>query len=237
MYDIYDGLKARYMARPLTIPVNKLDYGRFAGALNGNSSTYTAAVSNVESLFILPFPDDMHHTVCFNPEFENLYLSISGFGNFPQQPFNTFGNDEKHNRFVNMTLDALNINNSPIMAPNKDLLNSLETKKILRYTRSYNTTAFKNETSHETVQHDTSNFLIGIPFSNDIDFQGGLTSNGNINIKLASTDSIYALNHPGRVNSGNIGATVMFCCDCALMIKVIPYADQPEVRLVCERIV
>ena len=135
MYDIYDGLKARY--RPLTIPVNKLDYGRFAGALNGNSSTFTAAVSNVESLFILPFPDDLHHTVCINPEFENLYLSISGFGNFPQQPFNKFGNDEKHDRFVNLTLDELNINNSPIMAPNKDLLNSLETKKILRYTRSY----------------------------------------------------------------------------------------------------
>ena len=90
MYDIYDGLKARYMQRPLTIPVNKLDYGRFAGAISSNSSTYTAAVSNVESIFILPFKDDMHHTVCFNPQFENLYLSISGFGNFPQQPFNTF---------------------------------------------------------------------------------------------------------------------------------------------------
>ena len=96
---------------------------------------------------------------------------------------------------------------------------------------------WKNAVSHEIVKHDTSNFLIGIPFSNDIDFQGGLTSNGNINIKLASTDSIYALNHFGRIDSGNIGATIMFCCDCALMIKCIPYADQPEVRLVTERIV
>ena len=30
---------------------------------------------------------------------------------------------------------------------------------------------------------------------------------------------------------------VMFCCDAALMIKCVPYADQPEVRLVTERIV
>ena len=34
-----------------------------------------------------------------------------------------------------------------------------------------------------------------------------------------------------------IGATVMFVSDCALMIKVVPYSDQPECRLVTERIV
>ena len=242
MYDVYDGLKARYMQRPLTIPVNKLDYGRFAGSIASGSSTYTAAVSNVESLFILPFPDDNHHTVCFNPEFQNLYLSISGFGNFPQQPFDTFGDDEKHTRFVNMTLDALNINNSPIMAPNKDLLSSLETKKIAYFTYHYSGGyKQKSETpDYLTPQHDTSNFLIGIPFSNDIDFQGGLTSNGNINIKLASdrnTQIDTILNSLTGVATSTIGATVMFCCDCALMIKCIPYADQPEVRLVTERIV
>ena len=246
MYDVYDGLKARYMARPLTIPVNKLDYGRFAGAIKDNSSTYTAAVSNVESLFILPFPDDSHHTVCFNPEFQGLYLSISGFGNYPQQPFNTFGNDENHARFVNMTLDALNINNSPIMCANKDLLNSLETKKVEPWTATkaaYNAalttgkSAIDNTFSH--AKYDTSNFLIGIPFSNDIDFQGGLTSNGNINIKLSSTSNninTIASTLTSAAES-RIGATVMFCTDCALMIKVIPYSDQPECRLVTERIV
>ena len=238
MYDVYDGLKARYMSRPLTIPVNKLDYGRFAGSIASNSSTYTAAVSNVESLFILPFPDDNHHTVCFNPEFENLYLSISGFGNFPQQPFNTFNKvneEEKHNRFINMTLDALNINNSPIMAPNKDLLNSLETKKVQSWL--CNNGAITTPTT--TPKHDISNFLIGIPFSNDIDFEGGLTSNGNINIKLASTaNTINSIANTYTASpTSNIGATVMFCCDAALMIKCIPYSDAPEVRLVCERIV
>ena len=236
MYDIYDGLKARYMQRPLTIPVNKLDYGRFAGVIGTSqtSSTYTAAVSNVESIFILPFHDDLHHTVCFNPDFKELYLSISGFGNFPQQPFNTGGDDEKHVRFVNMTLDALNINNSPIMAPNKDLLNSLEYKKTKYWTNA--DTAIHDKANDDI--HDKSNFLIGLPFSNDIDFQGGLTSNGNINIKLAAGTSI--INTIGQsLNSSNcaIGATVMFCCDAALMIKCIPYSDAPEVRLVTERIV
>ena len=243
MYDVYDALKARYMNRPLTIPVNKLDFGRFAGSMVKNSSTYTAAVSNVESIFILPFVDDNHHTICFNPEFEGFYLSISGFGNYPQQTINTFGNDETHTRFVNMTLDALNINNSLIMAPNKDLLNSLETKKIQRYKYYYKTAdsvnAYTTDTDKITVAHDTSNFLIGIPFSNDIDFQGGLTSNGNINIKLATTNN--KINSVSALYTNNatteIGATVMFCTDCALMIKVIPYSDQPECRLVTERIV
>lgn len=239
MYDVYDGLKARYMARPLTIPVNKLDYGRFAGAISSNSSTYTTAASNVESMFILPFPDDNHHTVCFNPEFQGFYLSISGFGNFPQQPFNTFGNDENHTRFVNMTLDALNINNSEIMAPNKDLMNSLETKKVEFYTVDNSTGTPSTTHDNLTPKHDISNFLIGIPFSNDIDFQGGLTSNGNINFKLASTANqinTIATTYTSAPDS-KIGATVMFCCDCALMIKVVPYSDQPECRLVTERIV
>ena len=239
MFDIYDGLKARYMARPLTLPVNKLDYGRFAGAISKNSSTYTTAASNIESMFILPFPDDNHHTVCFNPNFQNFYLSISGFGNFPQQPFNTFGNDEKHARFLNMTLDALNINNSQIMAPNKDLMNSLEANKVEFYTVNNSTGTVSYTHDSITPNLDISNFLIGIPFSNDIDFQGGLTSNGNINFKLASTSSTINTIASTYTSSStsDIGATVMFCCDCALMIKVVPYSDQPECRLVTERIV
>ena len=228
------------MVRPLTIPVNKLYYGRFAGIMGttNTSSTYTAAVSNVESWFILPFHDDLHHTVCFNPDFKEFYLSISGWGNFPQQPLNTGGNDEKHVRFVNMTLDALNINNSPIMAPNKDLMNSLELKKTKYWTNASAGEKDKLTDGNYGDNYDKSNFLMGIPFSNDIDFQGGLTSNGNINIKLSAGSSIInTIGQALNANNCQIGATVMFCCDAALMIKVIPYADQPEVRLVTEKIV
>ena len=246
IYDIYDGLKARYMQRPLTIPVNKLDYGRFAGAMtnSGVSSTYTAAISNCESMFILPFPDDLHHTVCFNPEFEDFYMNISGYGNFPQQPFNTYRKkeqDEKHTRFVNMTLDALNLNNSPIMVANKDLMNSLNSNQVRGYTATktaYNSANIETSLGSTELKHDRSNFLIGIPFSNDIDFQGGLTSNGNINIKLSSgANKIQTIANQLNGNTSSLGATVMFCTDCALMIKVVQYADQPEVRLVEQRIV
>ena len=243
MYDIYDSLKSRYMQRPLTIPVNKLDYGRFSGHMGDSqtSSTYTAAISNVESLFILPFIDDNHHTVCVNPMFENLYMNISGYGNYPQQPFDTYGNDEKHMRFINMTLDALNINNSPIMAPNKDLMNSLENDKI-HFNRFDGVNVSTFSKSFNNNRHDISNFIIGIPFSNDIDFQGGLTSYGNINIKLSASSSqiskvIEKLTGEEKQTTSKIGATVMMCKDCALMIKPIPYVDQPECRLIDERIV
>ena len=242
MYDVYDALKARYMQKPLTIPINKLDYGRFAGKLDVAqfSSTYTAAVSNVESIFILPFHDDDHHTICFNPDFKQFYLSISGFGNYPQQPFDTGGSGDDHNRFVNMTLDALNINNSLIAVANKDLMNSLEYNTIKYWNNA--SAGEKSEVSNgyitENDLHDASNFLIGIPFSNDIDFQGGLTSNGNINIKLsASSSRIDTIGQNLNSRNAQIGATVMFCTDCALMIKVVPYSDQPECRLVTERIV
>ena len=235
MYDIYDGLKSRYMARPLTIPVNKLDYGRFAGAMknSGVSSTYTAAIQNCESMFILPFTDDDHHTVCFNPKFTDLYLNISGYGNFPQQPFDTFGDNDKHTRFMNMTLDALNINNSPLMGPNEDLLNSLENRTI--HTFVYNGAQTETDNNRNV---DGSNFLIGIPFSNDIDFEGGLTSNGNINFKLTAGSSIIdTLANQLNGSKSSLGATVMFVKDAALMIKVVPYATEPECRLIEERIV
>ena len=235
MYDIYDGLKSRYMARPLTIPVNKLDYGRFAGAMknSGVSSTYTAAIQNCESMFILPFTDDDHHTVCFNPKFTDLYLNISGYGNFPQQPFDTFGDNDKHTRFMNMTLDAFNINNSPLMGPNEDLLNSLENRTI--HTFVYNGAQTEIDNNRNV---DGSNFLIGIPFSNDIDFEGGLTSNGNINFKLTAGSSVIET-LANQLNGGtsSLGATVMFVKDAALMIKVVPYATEPECRLIEERIV
>ena len=126
------------------------------------------------------------------------------------------------------------------MAPNKDLLNSLEYKKTQYYTNA-DTSVHDNKGRQD--RHDASNFLIGIPFSNDIDFQGGLTSNGNINIKLAAgTSQINTISNKLRKTDGTnvecrIGATVMFVTDCALMIKVIPYSDQPECRLITERIV
>ena len=98
------------------------------------------------------------------------------------------------------------------MAPNKDLLNSLEYKKTKYWT---NADANIHDKANDDL-HDKSNFLIGIPFSNDIDFQGGLTSNGNINIKLAAGSSI--INTVGQslnANNCNIGATVLFCVDAA----------------------
>ena len=239
MYDIYDGLKARYMQRPLTIPVNKLDYGRFSGVMSNGaiSSTYTVAISNCESLFILPFVDDNHHTICFNPQFDGFFMNISGYGNFPQQPFNTYGSSAEHTRFLNMTLDALNMNNSPIMAPNKDLMNSLETSTRTEFALTNGSQA--TLTTIDDKNHDRSNFLMGIPFSNDIDFQGGLTSNGNINIKLSATSSkIDTISNDLTGNKNvSIGATVMFCKDAALMIKPVPFSDQPEARLIEDRIV
>ena len=167
-------------------------------------------------------------------------MNISGYGNFPQQPVNTFGRDEKHTRFVNMTLDALNLSNSPICVANKDLMNSLECDEVTSYgiTKPTYNGALTSTVETSTKNYDKSNFMIGIPFSTDIDFQGGLTSNGNINIKLSATSSKIS-DIAQQLNGGtsNLGATVMFVKDAALLIKVVPYATEPECRLIEERIV
>ena len=127
------------------------------------------------------------------------------------------------------------------MGPNEDLLNSLENRTV--HTFVYNGAPPEKPEEEEEGKAinrnvDGSNFLIGIPFSNDIDFEGGLTSNGNINFKLTAGSSIIN-DLANKLNGGtfSLGATVMFVKDAALMIKVVPYATEPECRLIEERIV
>ena len=124
-------------------------------------------------------------------------------------------------------------------------MNSLESNVVSVYKVNTNNKADgegKITPSKQELILDRSNFIIGIPFSNDIDFQGGLTSNGNINIKLSSGASKIGtirgeLTGSEENTRAAVGATVMFCKDCALLVKPIPYSDQPEARLVEERIV
>ena len=63
-------------------------------------------------------------------------------------------------------------------------------------------------------------------------------SSSNINFKLTAGSSIIET-LANQLNGGtsSLGATVMFVKDAALMIKVVPYATEPECRLIEERIV
>ena len=236
-FPVYDSLKARYYAEPLAIPCCSMSYGRFSGNMKKNSGfscTYNSAVSCCECLFLLPFANDQHHTVCRNPKWTNAFLNISGYGNFPQQSVDTsyISDPDAYIRFLTTTLDALNINNSSIMSMTKELSASLSANM-------YNKCEVTDGGVVNTLavnainEPDDTNFLFGIPFANSDDFQGGLTTNGQAQMKfqVAGADMFTPDD-----NEPPISVTAMLLCDRAILIRTLPYSEQPQVKLVEEKL-
>jgi hypothetical protein len=117
--DVVEELKAKYVERPLTFPVNFFLINRFAGMPNmaaGLSHILSTTVNNCDTLFLL-VPNTTNSTTCFfNPYITNFQLDAGPYGTYPSQPMNTF-NDR---RFINMIADSLNVNNSVLTSFNKD---------------------------------------------------------------------------------------------------------------------
>jgi hypothetical protein len=80
---------------------------------------------------------------------------------------------------------------------------------------------------------DDTNFLFGIPFANSDDFQGGLTTNGQAQMKfqVAGADMFTPDD-----NEPPISVTAMLLCDRAILIRTLPYSEQPQVKLVEEKL-
>ena len=238
-FPVYDSLKARYFTDPLAIPVCAMLYGRFSGNMSkdaGFSSTYNAAISCCEALFLLPYVNDQHHTVCRNPRWKGAFLNVSGYGNFPQQYVDTVpsGDDcEAFTRFHTLTLDALNINNSDLMSMTKELAASLCSNYVNQtLVTSAGTTYTATENSFNS--EDDTNFLFGIPFANSDDFQGGLTTNGQAQMKFQTNGSDMQL--PAEVENPALGITAMFLVDRAILLRTLPYSEQPQVKIVEEKL-
>lgn len=248
IFAVYDALKARYMQSPLAIPLMQLAYTRFSGAMlpqNAFSSTYSSNINCCEAMFILPLTSDQHHTVCRNPRFEGMFLNIGGYGNFPQQSVSTYPKpgDTSYTRFLTMTLDALNVNNSSLMSMTESLSASLRDCMVPHYTigKSGDQITSTSADKGDYTQDDT-NFLIGIPFSNSEDFQGGLMTNGQSSFKFSVSNSQF---HPEECDNEDtdrpkmvmgIGPTVMFLYDRVILLQTLPYSEQPNVKLVEERL-
>lgn len=240
MFQIYDALKARYFQKPLAIPCMSMLYARFSGAMNksnGFSSTHSGTVNCCEAMFILPYIDDDHHTICRNPKFKQMFLNIGGYGNYPQQSISTYPCDNTYTRFLTMTLDALNINNSSLMSMTNELSHSLRDNYVPSYLVT-STGTISGDTIEEQTTYDDTNFLIGIPFSNTEDFQGGLITNGQAQMKFQVSSASF---HPPEGSDLDsltitIGPTVIFLCDRAILLQTLPYSDQPNVKLVEEKL-
>lgn len=214
--EVYNQIKYKYMTKPLSIPFLQFQFAKFNGSSNNKSAqnyNYNGLIRCCECLFILPFANVNHHTICRNPNYKGLYLNVSPYGNYPNNPIDTFEGEEGNERyidFLNLTLDALNIDNSPVVAMNEDLNNSLRGKN--KYI-TVSSAAGKPTRKTIEVPGDKTNFFVGFPFSDDADFQGGLTSPGNTQIKLNAAYADF-----GEVDMAPLQPTGMFVLDNIVMI-------------------
>ena len=238
---IYDQIMAKYMTKPLQIPFLKFVFGRFSQAMKNTqmNSVFSGVIKCCESMFLIPFIDDNHHTVCKNPGFKQLYANIGSYGNYPQNPVDTVpngNNPASYVRFVNMTNDALGLEYSPIISMNESLSNSLH-GACVPYIK--NKAGSIDYTTSLTVKSDATDFLIGFPFADEADFQGGLTTQGNVNITVyASGANFVGPEGTGVFDASKlaIGPTAMFMCDHVVMIRPSPNGAPAEVVICTDKI-
>ena len=178
--DIANALAARYMNVPLIFPVQKIESKDFTTNLaTGNNDINTALTIQLKHAdgMAVVFKRNVNSHSCFdNPQIEYQF-TIDG-KTYPRRPHETV--DDLMN--LNQTLDFLNFNNLATTSIDKDLANSLQPYYT---TLNYDATGgFADEKSRIYHSADRSNFLLGIPFADGADFQGGLSTSGTIQIQL-----------------------------------------------------
>ena len=172
--EVYNALEYNYLQVPLLFPIQTVTNVKFTSAL-GNSSHFTlqntATLSHCDTVFVV-FPEDVHARTCFtNPEISSQF-NING-KYYPREAYSTI-NDP---RFFNMELDALNINNNPLISISEDVNSSINPYSIYINHDCANNRTYQVYNSQMT--RDKSNFFIGVPLSTDEDFMGGISSNGS----------------------------------------------------------
>ena len=231
---------AKYMAKPLQIPFLSFNFGRFSQAMTNAqmNSVFSGVVKCCESMFLIPFVDDNHHTICKNPSFRQLYANIGSYGNYPQNPVDTTpkgDNKASYVRFINMTNDALGLEYSPIISMNESLSNSLH-GAIVPYVLNNKASVSSDVID---IKSDATDFLIGFPFADEADFQGGLTTQGNVNITVyASGAKFIGPEGTGEFNTDKlaIGPTAVFMCNNVAMIRPSPNGAPAEVVICTDKI-
>ena len=237
---VYEQIMAKYMAKPLQIPFLSFNFGRFSQKMkNGQiNSVFSGVVKCCESMFLIPFVDDNHHTICKNPSFRQLYANVGSYGNYPQNPVDTSPNGTNpasYVRFINMTNDALGLEYSPIISMNESLSNSLHAATV-PYVLN-NKGALSDTTL--SIKSDATDFLIGFPFADEADFQGGLTTQGNVNITVYASGAEFD-GPEGTSSIGDdklaIGPTAVFMCNNVAMIRPSPNGAPAEVVICTDKI-
>ena len=127
--DVYNALEYNYLQVSLLFPIQTVSNVKFTSALGSSSSATlqnTATLSHCDTVFVV-FPKTINDRTCFkNPEI-SFQLNINGKF-YPRERYSTIDDP----RFYNMELDALNINNNPLISIREDVRNSIQVYDHMR---------------------------------------------------------------------------------------------------------
>ena len=178
--DVFNALAMKYINVPLIFPIQTVQIKDFTDEIPaGNEGQHfttanTLALKHCDAIFTV-FKADEYARTCFENPFIQFQFNVDG-KLYPRESNITF-NDE---RFLNLTMDALNVNNSLLTSMSEDLRNSLQPFHLL-----YAANAQGALTSTLNYKGgDYSNFMIGIPFCDSEDFMGGISTTGTVQIEL-----------------------------------------------------
>ena len=223
--DIYNLLEAKYLQVPLLFPIQETQIKQFTKTL-GKQANFTVATSlglkHCDGMYIV-FPQDHNSRTCFhNPEI-NFNVAIDGKP-YPRENYDTVDDP----RFTNMVRDALNINNNTLVCLGKDCAGSLQ--PCIECTKYDANGAVDSATSARVyIAPERSNFMIGIPFCNDEDFMGGISSQGAIQVELSGNrlgKDATMLNKDWTTSP-----TAIFFEDSFLKLRSLKPPGQPQVMI------
>ena len=229
--DIFNALAAKYIQVPLIFPIQTVQIKDFTQEILGKSGTFntanTLALKHCDAMFIV-FRDGEYARTCFDNPFIEFRLNVDGKF-YPREENRTF-NDE---RFLNNTMDALNINNSLLTSLSEDLRTSLQPFSEYRVAQAdggdlTQSTAIKTYWSLA----DYSNFLIGVPFCDSEDFMGGISTSGTIQVELNGTRMKPTANYIlDTENATKYRATAICFEDALLKIRAVKPDGRSQIEI------
>ena len=220
--DVFNSITARYTQIPLIFPVQKIiskDFTTNLATGDGMIDTaLTVQLKHADGMATI-FKKGVHSHSCFeNPQIRYQF-NIDG-KTFPRHEYETV--DDLRN--TNQTLDFLNFNNLATTSIDKDIANSLQPYYKLQ---PFSATGDKQDPKVIYHSSDRSNFMIGIPFADGSDFQGGISTNGTIQIQLKGN----RVNNGGNKNVEYTHPVALFTEDAILKIRTIKPPGTPQISI------
>ena len=219
--DIANSIAARYMNVPLVFPVQKIESKDFTSNLGKDAEFDTALtiqLKHADGVGVI-FKKNVNAHSCFDNPMIEYQFNIDG-KTYPRRPYDTV--DDVRN--INQTLDFLNFNNLATTSIDKDLANSLQPYYITTSYSADGKTATAAPLYHSS---DRSNFILGIPFADGADFQGGLSTSGTIQVQLRGK-RLDNRKHEGESYAQPVA---LFTEDAILKIRTMKPPGTPQISI------